>query len=453
MKNSLKTIFATMILALIISCNDNIEIQPISQIDSSGGFQTESDIRAGIIGCYSSIQNGSYWGLRYFALGDLYSDNLTHVGTFPSFAQIANKNILPDNVEMANMWNNIYSGINRMNTVLYFTPQVAASDKSLNANATLGEIQCLRAFQYFNLLRFFGGGETGFNKSNGKGIPLITTPTLSAKDTTPVARATEADTWKLIQDDLNFAESNLPNTTATGRVNKRVARALKARAHLYKGEWAQAEAVADSVIKTGGFTLLTGANYANIWLQKNSSEAIWELQFDANNANSIAFFYYPTSRGGRNELNSSATLKSAHEANDVRLVVNVATNPANATQKFTRVDGTDNVVLIRLAEMYLIRAEARAMLNKLTDALADLNVIRKRAGLPDSNAATQTDLINAIEKERRIEFAHEGHRWFDLRRLNKISSVGITQPFRALWPIPQREVLTSGGIIAQNTGY
>ena len=109
--------------------------------------------------------------------------------------------------------------------------------------------------------------------------------------------------------------------------------------------------------------------------------------------------------------------------------------------------------MVRLAEMYLIRAEARARQNKLVESLADINVIRNRAGLLDAVAVTEAGLIDAIEKERRIELAFEGHRWFDIRRYNKLSSVGVTQPFRALWPIPQREVLTTQNIITQNPGY
>jgi hypothetical protein len=139
----------------------------------------------------------------------------------------------------------------------------------------------------------------------------------------------------------------------------------------------------------------------------------------------------------------------------VRKAVNATTaNPTNKTLKYTRVNGTDNVVIIRFSEMYLIRAEARAMQNKFADALTDLNVIRTRAGLPASTANTQAALVDAVLKERRFEFAHEGHRWGDLRRTDKWNSLsGLTEPNRARWPIPQREVQTAGTVIAQNPGY
>ncbi len=450
-----KTIFSYFVIAAmmfgLVACEKNIELEPVSSLDGSGGFKTKQDVTAALLGCYNSLQSASYVGLRYWTFADMYADNIAHVGTFPSFSQVFNKQILADNVEISNMWSNVYSGINRMNTVV--EAAAAVDDKSFNSTAAIAEARLLRAFQYFNLLRYFGGGETGYNKSGGLGVPLNVKPTLSPDDAKPVARSSEGDVWKLIGEDIDFAVQNLPNSVGVGRVNRRVAFALKARAHLYKSEWAAAEAAADSVITKGGYSLLTSANYQNIFFQKGNSEAIWELVYDATNTSQAYFFFYPTALGGRNEISATASLRDASEATDVRKAVNYTSSPAAKTLKFTRADGTDNNVMVRLAEMYLIRAEARARQNKLVESLADINVIRNRAGLLDAVAVTEAGLIDAIEKERRIELAFEGHRWFDIRRYNKLSSVGVTQPFRALWPIPQREVLTTQNIITQNPGY
>ncbi len=447
-------ILAVMTLLLAgSSCEKNIAVDPESSLDASSGFKTKQDVEAALIGCYSNLQSANYTGLRYWLLGDLNADILTHVGTFPSFAQFANKTLFPDNTELANMWLDMYRGIGRCNTVIAAAPAVGTKDPSFNARAAAGEARALRAFHYFNLLKAFGGSSTGYNKADGLGVSLITTPTLTTADAQPVKRATEAETWTLILADLDSAIATLPTTVGTGRVNKRAATALKARAQLFRGDWAGAEALANTVITTGGYTLVTGANFANQYLNPNQSETIWELQFDATNTNSVAFFYYPTANGGRNEVSSSATLNTAHEANDVRKAVNFTTvAPTGKTLKYTKVGGTDNIQMIRLAEMYLIRSEARAMLNTV-GAIGDLNTIRVRAGLTAATDSTQAGLLTALEKERRVEFAHEGHRWFDLRRYNKTSLVGITQPFRNLWPIPQREKDTSKGVIEQNPGY
>jgi hypothetical protein len=146
-----------------------------------------------------------------------------------------------------------------------------------------------------------------------------------------------------------------------------------------------------------------------------------------------------------------------HEPGDLRKPVNYTASGTRFRQlKFFRADGTDNILLLRLAEIYLIRAEARARktVPDVVGAAADLNIVRNRAGLAVTTAVTPAALLDAILAERRVELAHEGHRWFDLRRTNRVlTTLGITDAYRALWPIPQRERETSGFIIEQNPGY
>lgn len=453
MKNNLFKIFALVLAVHFFpACESNLELEPFTALDASGGFKTKQDVEAALLGSYNSLQSGNYYGLRIWALGDIYTGSITHTGTFPSFAQFANRNLLANNAEITNMWNTIYVGVNRANNVIASAPGV--QDPSFNVNNALGEARLLRAFHYFNLLTLFGGSPNGYNLPSGVGVPLFTAPTLSAADAAAKPRASEAEVWQLILDDLNFAVQNLSTNNGIGRINKNVANALKARFHLVRGEWAAAEAAASEVIAQTRYSLLPGDSYANIFLTKNSAETIWELQFDANNTNSIAFFYYPTAQGGRNEITSSAALRDLHEPGDVRKEVNVTTTvPTNKTLKYTRVAGEDNVQIVRLAEMYLIRAEAAARLGKGEAALEDLNVIRTRAGLAALTTTDSNELINAILKERIIEFAHEGLRWLDVRRTGNLAGIGLTQEFRALWPIPEREVDTSAGTITQNSGY
>ncbi len=460
-KNILIYIF-TLLGTGFFGCKSNIDLSPISQIDASTGFTTKSDMDAAMNGCYNALLSNNSYGLNYWIGADLTADNLTDVGTFQDLKELENKIISTNNATTTNYWINAYSGINRLNNVIASAPKAAANDKAVNADLYTAEARCLRAFQYFNLLRYYGGSETGYNKASGLGVPLVLKPTLALADTTSTPRSPEADCWKAIVDDLTFAAKNLPARSGTisnntGRINGNIANALLARAYLYTGDWANAEAISDNIIKNGGYSLLASASYANIFASKNTAESIWELQFDSQNSNAAAFYYFSTGLGGRNEISSTSSLKAAHETGDIRLPVNytLATSavPVAKTLKYTHVDGTDNVIQVRLAEMYLIRAEARANQSKFVDALVDVNIIRARAGLTPAVAATQADLLLAIEKERRIELAHEGHRWFDLRRYNRTSTVGVTQGFRNLWPIPDREVTTSGGIIAQNPGY
>jgi hypothetical protein len=470
MKLNNKFLVALVALCLFAaSCKKALEEQkPQASLDAPTAFANAASVRAGLFGIYSAAQGSTYWGLEYLIFADLAADNLTHVGTFPTFAQIANKQILPDNVNVANIYNQIYDGINRANTLIAAIPGV--NDASLDKDATLAEARTLRAMMYFDLLRYWGGSPTGYNKANGAGVVLKLTPTLKANDAAATPRSAEAQVWAAILADLDYALgiTSYPNRI-TNRAGKDAARALKARVQLYREQWADAEALATEVINSSRYQLVSTANYESIWLQKNSTESIFELEFNSADQNSIAFYYYTTGTGGRNEVSSSTSLRDAHETGDIRRAINYTTActsctppyPAAKTRKYSRIStGDDNVILIRLAEIYLIRAEARARQAAsgadiiAQNGVADLNIIRQRAGLTPFVSVSKDDIQMAILRERRVELAHEGHRWFDLRRYNMLSTtLGVTQPFRALWPIPQSEVLTSGGVIAQNDQY
>lgn len=440
------------------SCKKELEAQkPQASLDANGAFTNVASVRAGLFGVYNSLQSGNYYGLQYNAFAELGGGNLSHVGTFPTYAQIANNQILTDNVNITDMYNTIYNGINNANTMIAAVPNI--TDAALDKDATLAELRALRALMYFDLLRYFGGSNDGYGKANGVGISLKLTPTLTESDANPIPRNTEAQVYTQILSDLDFA-IGVPTfaNKITNRIGKDVANSIKARVQLYREQWADAEALATTVISSARYSLLTNANYANIWATKNSAESIFELDYNSADQNSIAFYYYTTATGGRNEISSSQGLNAAHEPNDVRQAINFTTvAPLSKTRKFTRVaTGDDNVIVFRLAEIYLIRAEARVRQGgvvKIADGLADLNIIRVRAGLTPLVSVSQADILTAILAERRVELAHEGHRWFDLRRYNLISTLGISQAYRALYPIPQREVLTSGNVIVQNTGY
>ena len=473
MKLNYKLVITVVSLGALLtaSCQkETLDQAPQASLSAAGAIKDAATVNAATLGIYSGFQSGNYYGLRYQIFADLYTDGLRHTGTFPSFAAIANKAILPDNTEISAMWNSMYSTINRANTVIAAVPGIA--DPTLNKDNALAEARVLRANVYFDLIRYWGGSITGFNKAGGVGVPLVLTPTLVEADAKPKARATEAAVMAQVIADLDFAigVATFPNNNTTGRVNKDYAKALRARVALYMDDNTTALTYSNELIASGRYALTPGVTYRDIWANKNTKESLWEIQFEPTNSNSVAFFYYTTATGGRNEIATSSGLNTAHEAGDVRQAINATTLGGGSTNlktlKFTRVStGDDNVVMFRLSELYLIRAEARAQIGTdLVGALADVNVIRTRAGLAANTTATTTaTLMTAILKERRVEFAHEGHRFFDLKRTNLLATtigssyfgiVGtLDNTFRALWPIPQRETLTSGGIIAQNTGY
>lgn len=457
-----RALAASLFFTITTSCEKILETEPLASLPADEAYTTRQGLDAGLNGMYSSLAGANYYGLRYPTFADMGADNILWRGTFPSFQQIYQNNILPDNVELSNMWGSIYSSISRTNYII--AAAETFNDPAYNKVDAIGQARGLRAFHYMNLLGYWGGSPSGYGQG-GLGVPLRLEPVLLTSETDPIPRSSEQEVIDQVNADLDFAIANCANTNK-GFMSKNAAIALKARFALRNGNYQMAADLTNQLkSSTGTYPLV--ANYADLYLLKNQTESIWELQYNAVNTNQFAFFWYPTANGGRNELDPSATLLSAHEAGDKRLPVNTVTTATvpgapivGITQKFSRVLGDDNFVIVRYAEVALTRAEALARLGTNTEeALTLLNAIRTRAGLPARTALAGTALINAILQERRVELAHEGLRWFDLRRTNSVATTlsGFTQPFRNLWPIPQREVLNSvvngRSEIEQNPGY
>lgn len=455
----LQIIAASTAVLSLGSCEKILDQKPETSLDANTAYSTRQGIEAGLLGCYNALQSTSYYGLEYWALSDMYAGVITHTGTFPTFAQVNNRIILPDNVNTTNIWNQIFNGINRTNNIIQATE--ALNDPALNKTQVIGEARFLRGLMYFDLLRMYGGSPLGFGQSDGRGLPIRTTPTLSTTDAASIPLSSEADVWKQIDEDITYAIANLKSTT-TGRATVNAAKALMARAALYRKDYITAENMASEVINAlkGSGTGLA-ADYSSLWLTQNvKPESIFELQYDINNTNAIAFYYFPTAFGGRNEIGSSATLV-AQPAGDLRRAANIRVmGTTNKTFKYSRIAGTDNVIILRLAEMYLTRAEARVLkaTPDLAGALADLNVIRTRAGLAPSATATGPELLAEIYQDRYYEFAHEGHAFYDYKRTNRLATVfpnsfAGQNAFRALFPTPQREVDNGAGLIPRTPGY
>jgi hypothetical protein len=427
------------------SCEKILDQTPQNSLDATTGFKTRQDAVAGLRGCYDALQSANYYGLRYQTFADLASNNIRHTGTFPTFAQIAQNVILPDNTDTRSVWIAAYDGIQRTN---YYVANVSSlSDPAFNTPSAIGEARALRALHYMNLIGFWGGSPQGYGYSDGLGVPLRLTPTLAVgSDTQPVARATEAEVNAAIRADLDFAIANIANTnTAVSNVTRNAALALRARFELRVRNYSEALRFANQV--TGNIT---------------TNDVLFQLQFNVNDQNQLAFFWFPAASGGRNELDPSDDLASAHPTGDNRFPINVvnASNatsvyPAGTTRKyFTISTNSDPVNVVRYSEVALIIAEAAAQANDLTTATTQVNAIRAKAGLAATTATTQTTLLTEIYLQRRLELAHEGHQWFDLRRTNRVQTAipAYTQTFRNLWPIPYQEILNSGGVLVQNPG-
>lgn len=432
---------------ILASCSKVLDVQPTASISSETALNDKVGIERAVIGSYTALQAAGLYGRNRVIVGDLAADNLKWTGTTYEYYQIENNAVPAGNAIIEGTWIAAYDGLNRVNNVLSalggiddLTPE--------ERDKYEGEALFMRALFHFNLLTYFGG------------VPIKTTPTLDISNVNQ-ARNPSDQVYEQIIADLLLAEAKLPETMPVGRANSFAASALLARVYLTRfqtnGNAADAIAafdMADKVITEGGYSLVTP--YAALF-EGSNSEVIFELVFDAQNKNRLAEYFLPRSLAGRYEVAPSEALIQSYEpADTLRLAASVATDTlakdyCNKYQELA--EGSDAVIVLRLAEMYMIKAEALAYSNgNIVTIQESINAIRSRAGLEPTTAETYDALKLAIENERRHEFAFEGHRWFDLVRTKRATGLlGIDEDY-TYFPIPLSEMQTNN-LMEQNHGY
>jgi len=383
----------------------------------------------------------------------LSADELDYTGTTAAIAEFRINSLTPVNSYVStDFWQRAYAYIYHINAVI---EGIAASEKmSATAKTQLtAEAMFMRAYLYYYLVNLFGD------------VPLITVT--DHEKNMVVSRTPVTQVMEQIVNDLSFAKQHLPLQLSgfiKTRPNSYAASAMLARVYLHFQRWDEAETEATKVMSSGVFTLVTNTDMV---FNANSNEAILQLAPVASNFNTTeGSSFIPASATARPNYVLTANLLAAFETNDKRKTswtrtVTVASQPYTHPFKYKIRSGatvTEYYMLLRLAELYLLRAEARAEQNKLADAKTDLNMIRSRAGLANSTAITKGDILTAIEKERRIElFAEWGHRWIDLKRRNRADAVlqlikPDWQPHDVLYPIPNSQILVNR-LLTQNPGY
>ena len=377
------------------------------------------------------------------------------------------------------LWSGLFDGVGRVAYALKYIQDMNLPEAE--KQRYIAENKLLRAYFYFNLVRAFGG------------VPKVDKVLESQEDVaTATARATAEEIWAFIEKDASDALPALPPTVSAaenGRVTKFAALALLAKASLYQKKWAQAKSYADQIINSKNFSLLT--DYAQIWREAGewSSESIWEVNAIGAGTQPKGVQQYSSVQDirprGWGFNTPSADLANSYEANDKRrdatimfrgqtlwdgeVFLNTAPNERyNYKAYVSRTkeswggdqDQTNkNYRIFRYGEILLIKAEAEAELNNLTEAKTYLNQIRTRAGLPNTTATTQGELRDAIYKERRFELAMENDRTFDLRRTGRAGAVlraagkAYVDGKHDLFPIPQIQIDRSSGRLTQNPGY
>lgn len=442
-----KTTYLLMMLALMFgSCAKVLDVEPTDSISNEVAIKNKVGVERAIIGSYTSLQATGMYGRSRIIIGGLAADNLSSTGTTQEYYLIESNNILAENLVLDGMWSAAYKGLNRVNNVLDAMGSVTDLSQSEREKYE-GEALFMRALFHYNLVTMFGG------------VPIKTTPTI---DITKVdqAKNTADEVYLQIIADLISAEAKLPVTNSLGRAKKYAASALLARIYLERyhksGDASFATLAiqkADKVLTEGGYAL--DDVYSTLF-QGDSKEIIFEIAFDAQNKNRLAEYFFTRVLTGRYEIAPTTSLVQSYESGDKRLAASISTDSEGKLycKKYEQLSaGSDGVIVLRLAEMYLIKAEALAYTNGSIDAIQDnIDAVRERAGLLSTSANTYPALKLAIENERRHEFAFEGHRWFDLVRTKRATTLLGIEENHTLFPIPLSEMQTNR-LMVQNDGY
>lgn len=457
-KPFLIVIYLTCVVALL-SCKKYLEVGP-PRVNLTGQtvFASNSTATAAMLSVYIPMeQSGIAHNLTTW--GGIASDELTNYSTSASTVAIASNNITPENGNINTIWTSLYQYIYRCNSVIEGTTNNQNLTETVRRQLQ-GEAYFVRAFCHFQLLNFFG------NIPYNKVTDYAVTSTQAQQDATAILPQLIAD-LQLSKSLLREEYVKGDNTPGTDRIrpNKWAAAALLARVYLFSEQWARAEAETDTVLQKPMYALNPELQQV---FRSTSSEVIWQLQPVVPGFNSYAGAVSQPTAFRPFFFSLAQSLVDSFETGDKRKTAWV-TLTTYSGQNYSWLHKykvgqnaptlTEFTTLIRLAEVYLVRAEARARQDKITLALEDVNRIRDRAGLPGLILTLQEDVVRVVLKERRLElFGEFPHRWFDLTRTNQANTVmpvikGTSwSSTDQLFPIPQNEMLRHPGMI-QNQGY
>jgi hypothetical protein len=439
--------------ALLTACSSVLDVPPTSSVPSDIAINDAIGARAALAGAYQALQAGGSYGHRIIDWTELLSDNMRFTGTFDDYADADAHILRSDNFTDNQIWTAAYDAINRANQILKHVPDVTdlpAAEK----DEILGEAHFLRALQYHNLVRLWGE------------VPLRLEPVTNAVDAGTITRATVAEVYTQILADLAQAEALITNDADTRQATIGAAYAIEARVRLYQQDWAGAEAAA-ATVESMGYSL--APEYADLFdaTGNDTPEDIFRVTFLPTQAQLVGFYYLPKTFGGRYEVApapsiliaydpaSNGTTFATYHPTDKRGIYNISLQGASRiyASKFRNPTGDEDLHVIRLGEVILIRAEALAHLTRFPEAIAEINRLRVRAGvaaLPTAGGTLPT-VLASIAKERRLELAFEGDRWPDMVRTGEALLQGVSV-VQTLLPIPQREIDTAP-LLTQNPGY
>ena len=472
-------IIALFVVLTFNACNDFLTLEPPTRINELNFYETENDFEAAMFGTYSGLQG--LYSTTLLRLAELPTDNAWILWTSPSISEIEAEEIdfTSANVFVASVWDNAYQTIARSNNIIN---QLEASDIDASVKDQYrGEAKFLRALNYFYLVQFFGD------------IPLITNTFRSPDqvNTYDWTRNPAAEIYDLIVSDLQEAANLLQGTDLSkARASTGAAKALLGKVYLTRGNYDLAAATLKEVIDMNEYELQD--DYHTLFTNNNDElpESIFEVKYlsgmmgEGNDFTStfapenFDMAIFPNNRQGSGRIVVTPNLAASYEEGDLRRVATIRDSLLLQDGSYDQVkygikfidfetlagdDGGINFTVLRYADVLLMYAEALNELGDTEEAHDYLNIVRERAGLDPLQGLSQAEFVLVMEDERRVEFAQEAHRWFDLVRTGRLQTVMnnyfqgngwefSVEEYEVLLPIPQIEIEITPAL-TQNEGY
>lgn len=436
------------VAALFSSCDNFLEQEPANYVSDQQVISDVSSAESALNGAYHQLGASAYYGGKYFYAGiNLAGDNIDWTGSLNYYYDFDTHQYSAENQLLSYAWYGIYATVNQANQVIDKTQALTNVTDEKEADI-IAQATVIRALAFFDLARTWGN------------IPVVKQATQSPTQFDGVKQTAAKDVYRDVAEDLLAVHENLPEATDRTHANQSVADALLARIYLYLEDWDKAETYASQVIGNNFYDL---GSISDLIDSKQTVESIWELSYSTTFTNDQSTYWRSPNDGGRHEWGPNkeivSLLKDPSIGGDRKAYFadySTAQVPDYYVGTlFNRSTNDDNVILFRLAEMYLIRAEARAKKAQpdLDGAQDDLNKIRERSHVAAYDAPlTQAELIQAIEDENRVEFALEPHRWFNLVRTHRATAVLGIEDYQTLFPIPYNDVQADKDLV-QNDKY
>ena len=463
----MKKIFGLLFfLAVASGCDDRLDVKPTQSIDQTTALSTEKDVLVTLIGAYDGLQREETYGGDLMTLSELMgnTDDILFTGTFDGLSDIFKLQTVATNENAIGSWRYAYNTINRCNNVLSAVDKVTSSEDE--RNRVEGEARFIRASMYFELVRFYAKTWDDGDNSVNPGVPLVLEPTTGITEEDYRARNSVAEVYAQVIEDLTAAEELLPLDNAI-YANKAAAAAILARVKLtqgVKGETATQKAAMAEARDAANRVIDYGTNeleedFESLWFTfmtndgNSPSEYIFSMKVTQQDGYNAINQYFGVNVGDGTSGRADCKITNGHlakyEEGDVRGTFFVTVGGRNYTQKHLDLYG--NVLVVRLAEMYLTRAEANFVLSTSegADPVDDVNAIRERAGLDPLGSISD---VETIWNERYLELAFEGSHLHDAKRTRGSVSGVAWDDERLILPIPQREMDTNKNLV-QNDGY